>query len=101
MLLPAAFSRHDDGSLHLSFSQIGGVAAGAFLSRYWQPSSQRSAGGGAVSFGISMASNIGFSVVKEFLPDLGRAITNKRKKDSGSPKAAVHFDREDHIKKSQ
>jgi hypothetical protein len=81
-------ARHDDGSLHLSFSQVGGVAAGAFLSRYWQPSSQRSAGDGAVSFGITMASNIGFGVVKEFLPDLGRAITNKRKKSSRSPKAA-------------
>ena len=81
-------ARHDDGSLHLSFSQVGGVAAGAFLSRYWQPSSQHSAGDGAVSFGITMASNIGFGVVKEFLPDLGRVITNKRKKSSRSPKAA-------------
>ena len=78
-------ARHDDGTRHLSFSQLGGVAAGAFLSRYWQPSSQRSAGDGAVSFGITMASNIGFGVVKEFLPDLGRAITNKHKKGAPSP----------------
>jgi hypothetical protein len=27
-----------------------------------------------------MASNMGFSVVKEFLPDLGRALAKKRKK---------------------
>jgi hypothetical protein len=27
-----------------------------------------------------MASNIGFGVVKELLPDLGRAIAKKRKK---------------------
>jgi hypothetical protein len=72
-------ARHDDGSRHLSISQMGGVAAGAFLSRAWQPSSQHSAGDGAVSFGISMASNMGFSVVKEFLPDLGRVIIKKRK----------------------
>src|SRR6478752_6999396 len=69
-------ARHDDGSRHVSISQVGGVAAGAFLSRAWQPTSQHSAGDGAVSFGISMASNMGFSVVKEFLPDLGRMITN-------------------------
>ena len=75
-------ARHDDGSRHLSISQLGGVAAGAFLSRSWQPPSQHSAGDGAVSFGISMASNIGFGVVKEFLPDLGRAIINKRKRHS-------------------
>jgi hypothetical protein len=78
-------ARHDDGSRHLSISQLGGVAAGAFLSRYWQPPSQHSPGDGAVSFGISMASNMGFGVMKEFLPDLGRAITHKRKKPSCSP----------------
>lgn len=78
-------ARHDDGTRHISISQIGGVAAGAFLSRSWQPPSQHSAGDGAVSFGISMASNMGFGVVKEFLPDLGRAITNKRKKHSSPP----------------
>jgi hypothetical protein len=68
-------ARHDDGSRHLSISQLGGVAAAAFLSRSWQPPSTHSAGSGAVSFGITMASNMGFGVVKEFLPDLGRAIT--------------------------
>jgi hypothetical protein len=79
------FARHDDGSRYLSISQLGGVAVGAFLSRSWQPPSTHSAGDGAVSFGISMASNMGFSIVKEFLPDLGRAIANKRKKDSSPP----------------
>jgi hypothetical protein len=53
-------ARHHDGSGHVSISQVGGVAAGAFLSRAWQPTSQHSAGDGAVSFGISMASNMGF-----------------------------------------
>jgi len=72
-------ARHDDGSRYVSISQVSGTAAGAFLSRAWQPASQRSAGDGAVSFGISMASNMGFGVVKEFLPDLGRVITKKRK----------------------
>jgi hypothetical protein len=83
-LASGILARHDDGSRHLSISQLGGVAAGAFLSRTWQPPSQHSAGDGAVSFGISMVSNMGFGVVKEFLPDLGRAITNKRKKHSSS-----------------
>ena len=77
-------ARHDDGSRHVSISQLGGVAAGAFLSRTWQPPSQSSAGDGAVSFGITMASNMGFGVVKEFLPDLGRAINKKRKKTSAA-----------------
>lgn len=73
-------ARHDDGTRHISVSQLGGVAAAAFLSRTWQPPSTSSAGDGAVSFGITMASNMGFGVVKEFLPDIGRAIRNKRSK---------------------
>lgn len=72
-------ARRDDGSRTFSFSQVGGVAAGAFLSRLWQPSSQHSVGDGAVSFGITMGSNVAFSVVKEFLPDLARAIKKDRK----------------------
>jgi len=73
-------ARHDDGSRHISISQLGGVAAGAFLSRTWLPPSQNSAKDGAVSFGITMGSNIGFGVVKEFLPDIGRALRRKSKK---------------------
>ena len=75
-------ARHDDGTRHVSVSQLGGVAVGAFLSRLWQPPSQDSAGDGAVSFGITMGSNMGFSVVKEFIPDIGRAIGRKQAKHS-------------------
>jgi hypothetical protein len=78
-------ARHDDGTRHLSISQLGGVAAGAFLSRTWQPPSQHSLSDGAVSFGLTMASNIGFGIVKEYLPDLGRAIANRSKATSTSP----------------
>jgi hypothetical protein len=77
-------ARHDDGSRHISISQLSGVAAGAFLSRTWLPPSQNSAGDGAVSFGITMGSNMGFGIVKEFLPDLGRKIANKRKRNSNA-----------------
>jgi hypothetical protein len=70
-------ARHDDGTRHISISQLGGVAAGAFLARTWLPPSQHSAGDAAVSFGITMASNIGFGVVKEFLPDLLRPFRKK------------------------
>src|SRR5262249_20928371 len=69
----------DDGSRHLSISQLGGTAAGAFLSRPWLPPSQHSAGDAAISFGITMATNIGSGVLKEFLPDIARAITKKNK----------------------
>jgi hypothetical protein len=79
-LTSGILARHDDGTRHFSISQLGGVAAGAFLARTWLPPSQSSAGDGAVSFGITMASNISFGVVKEFLPDLVRPFTKKHKK---------------------
>lgn len=79
-LVSGFYARHDDGTRHISVSQLGGVAAGAFLSRSWQPSSQDSAKDGAVSFGITMMSNVGFSAVKEFIPDLGRALGRKHRK---------------------
>jgi len=75
-------ARHDDGSRHVSISQLGGVAAGAFVARAWLPSSQSSAEDGAISFAWTMTSNIAFSTVKEFLPDLGRALAKKSKKPS-------------------
>jgi len=79
-LSSAVLARHDDGSRGVSISQLGGVAAGAFGARLWLPPSQNSGEDGAVSFAITMGSNAAFSVVKEFLPDLGRAIAKKRNK---------------------
>jgi len=79
-LVSGLAARHDDGTLHVSISQLGGVAAAAFLSRSWQPPSQNSAEDASVSFGITMLRNMGFGTVKEFLPDLGRALRGKRRK---------------------
>jgi hypothetical protein len=83
-VLSGILARDSDGGRHVSISQVGGVAAGAFLSRFWQPPSQDSPADGAVSFALTMASNMGFGVVKEFLPDLGRLVIHKRKGHSGS-----------------
>jgi hypothetical protein len=90
-LTSGILARHDDGSRHFSISQVGGVAAGAFLARVWLPPSQSSAGDGAVSFGITMGSNAGFGIVKEYLPDIGRALAKKHKKPAtGSGNTAPH-----------
>ena len=90
-LTSSILARHDDGSRHFSISQVGGVAAGAFLARVWLPPSQSSAGDGAVSFGITLGSNAAFGIVKEYLPDLGRALAKKHKKPAtGSGDTAPH-----------
>jgi len=77
-------ARRDDGTRRFSFSQAGGVAAGAFLARAWLPPSQESFSEAAISFGITTGTNIGFGVVKEFLPDMVRPIIKKRKNTTPS-----------------
>jgi len=72
-------ARRDDGTRRFSISQIGGVAAGAFTARVWLPSSQASIGDAFLSLGITTSTNIGFGVVKEFLPDMVRPFTKTRK----------------------
>jgi hypothetical protein len=71
-------ARHDNGKLYVSVSQLSGMAAGAFAARLWLPPSQNSVSNAAVSFGITMGSNAGFSVFKEFLPDILRRIAPKK-----------------------
>jgi hypothetical protein len=61
-------ARHDDGSRFISYSAIGGGAAGAFISRAWQPQSTNSAGDAAVSFGYAIAERAGINVAREFSP---------------------------------
>jgi hypothetical protein len=67
-IMSTLLARHDDGSRFISFSAIGGVAAGAFISLAWQPRSANSAGDGAVSFGYAIAARAGINVLREFLP---------------------------------
>jgi hypothetical protein len=66
----SVLARHDNGKQYPSISLFGGYAAAAFISRSWQPPSTRSAGDGAVSFGLSVGYNTLASVAKEFLPDI-------------------------------
>jgi hypothetical protein len=74
------FCRSADGSRHLSFTQTGSWAGAVFVSRLWQPSSNNSAGDGAVSFGISVATNTGINIVKEFLPDITQHFFHRNRK---------------------
>jgi hypothetical protein len=84
-LASGILARHDDGTRHFSISQAGSVAAGAFLARTWLPPSQSSFKDGAESFAITTGTNIGFGVVKEFLPDMVRPLIKKHKPPKVSP----------------
>ena len=73
-LKSSVMARANDGTQHISISEIGSIAGASFISRTWQPSTNNSAGDGAVSFGIGMGVNAGLNVMREFLPDLTRHI---------------------------
>ena len=73
-LKSSVMARSNDGSQHISFSEVGSIAGASFLSRLWQPSTNNSPGDGAVSFGIGMGINAGANVLREFLPDLTHRI---------------------------
>jgi hypothetical protein len=70
----SVMARGRDGTQHLSISQIGSTAAASFISRTWQPRSNDSAGDGAVSFALNLASNAGVNVVREFMPGVTHRI---------------------------
>ena len=63
-------ARHDDGSSHISISKMGAFAGGALISRAWQPESSGDLKNAGVNFWVSVAVAAGFSVAREFLPDL-------------------------------
>ena len=61
-------ARNEAGGEHFAYSRFGSVMGSAFISRLWQPRSEDSAGSAVVSFGLTMASDIGWNVFKEFGP---------------------------------
>jgi hypothetical protein len=65
-------ARHDNGNQSFSFSRVSSAAGASFISREWQPRSATTAGDGAVNFGVTMSSDVGFNIFHEFWPDLRR-----------------------------
>ncbi len=61
-------ARNDAGSEHFAYSRFGAVLGSSFISRLGEPRSEDSAGDAMVSFGVTMASDVGWNVVKEFAP---------------------------------
>jgi len=71
----SVLARRDNGSRTISFSAIGGMAAGAFASHAWQPPSTATVGGSMVQFGFGMGIRAAFDVMREFSPRfLGRVL---------------------------
>jgi hypothetical protein len=67
-VVSAFTARNEAGAQHLAYSRVIAVAGSSFISRFWQPASTDSAGDAAVSFGITMAADIGWNFFREFRP---------------------------------
>ena len=67
-VVSAFTARNEAGAQHLAYSRVIAVAGSSFISRIWQPASTDTTGDAAVSFGITMAAEIGWNFFREFRP---------------------------------
>jgi hypothetical protein len=65
-------ARRGNGDRTFAFARIGSAAGTAFISRAWQPPSASGLGSAASSFGLTLVTEVGTNVVREFWPDLKR-----------------------------
>lgn len=63
-------ARNEAGQEHFAYSRFGSVLGSSFISRLWQPPSEDGSGDALVSFGLTMVSDMGWNVFKEFSPSL-------------------------------
>ena len=75
-VISAFTARNEAGGQHLAYSRFAAAAGSSFLSRLWQPPSTNTAGDAAVSFGITMVTDIGWNFFHEFCP---KGLTKKFK----------------------
>ena len=61
-------ARNEAGGEHFAYSRFGSVLGSSFISRLWQPRTEDSSGDAAVSFGLTMVSDLGWNFFKEFGP---------------------------------
>ena len=72
-------THNDSGHRSFNFSEIGGNATAAAISQAYHPDNRDAASAAssfAVQIGVDMASNI----MKEFYPDLRRALSRKHRR---------------------
>lgn len=67
-------TRGDSGARQFNFSEIGGNAAAAGLAAVYYPSSGRKLEDFFDRWGVSVASDAGFNILREFWPDMRRKM---------------------------
>lgn len=80
----------DNGKHQFNFSEFLGGFASAGVSNLYYPSDQRSASDVVYRAGLGFATDAGWNLLKEFGPDISRALFHK--KDKSTKKDAGHFE---------
>ena len=63
-------TRHDDGHVGFSYSNVTGVVGASLISRAWSPPSWQGGENIGRTIGITFAGQAAFNIFREFLPDL-------------------------------
>jgi len=70
-------ARKVNGQRTIAFARFGSAAGAAFIVNTWQPARTSGADHAARSFGISIATNLGSNIAREFWPDLKSRFRRK------------------------
>ena len=70
-----AVTRTDAGSSRANFSEFLGTAVAAGVSNVYYPAEQRTIGNTAQTFGVQLATDALFNVMREFWPDVHRKVS--------------------------
>jgi hypothetical protein len=90
--LSRVFVTHNDGGRHqFNYSEVLGGFASAGLSAAYYPKDQNDAGDVLVRAGLGIVSDAGWNLLREFGPDMARALHRKHK-DDANKKDAGHYE---------
>ena len=64
--------QNDSNRRVFSFGRVTGTLVGSFISRTWHPERQRTVGHALRNAGISIGTEAGWNLLKEFWPDIKR-----------------------------
>ena len=70
-------SQTESGSQMPAFSRFAGIYGAAFISNAWYPESRANASHALAQGSTTLASSIGWNIVREFWPDIRKAFHNK------------------------
>jgi hypothetical protein len=73
-------AQRDDGRRVFSAGKVGGTLGGSLISRMWQPERERTVGHGLRNASLSLSTEAGWNVLREFWPDIRKVFRKKKQR---------------------